>query len=200
MLIPQSKTTAPEHTAPRLLKNSFDDPLFPLEVVADARAYLDMCASDVESASLILCVYGNPSQQEVFRNLKKHKHPKDRLYVMCSPCNMGTVRDLVGAESAVAHLEYPGNPFMQLLTLPQHELLEAKRAWYSEHVEVIANQWTRDTGFLQTQSGVCSVVKGNLWNVNNCFPTPAWADSDFRGGNLVTGTNTAGDGTTVCCC
>ena len=58
-------------------------------------------------------------------------------------------------------------------------------------------------------------MEENVWNLDNCFPTPAWADSDFRGGNLVTGTNTVDclDGstavvvdrssitaTTTCCC
>ena len=213
MPIPQSRTSAPAAApapaappaapaavaVPRLLENSFDDPLFPLEVVSDARAYLDMCASDVDSTSLILCVYGNHSQREAFRNLKTHLHPKDRLYVLGSPGQMGTVRDLVGAGSAVAHHDYPAVPYMQFVMLPKQESLKAKRAWDVENHEAISNQWARDTGFLQTKSGVCSVMKGNLWNIDNCFPTPAWADSDFRGGNLVTGTTTAGNGTVVCC-
>ena len=67
---------------------------------------------------------------------------------------MGTVRSLVGAESAIAHPDYPNTPLMQMLMLPQQEFAKAKRAWDIENAEAIANQWARDTGFLQTQSGV----------------------------------------------
>ena len=39
----------------------------------------------VERTSLNPRVYGNASQHEVFQNLKTHKHPKGKLYIICAP-------------------------------------------------------------------------------------------------------------------
>ena len=144
MLMSQSKAKTPRHTG------SVGDgrsPLFPTEVLADARAYLDMCASDVESTSLILCVYGNGTQREVFQNLKMHKHPKDRLYVMCAPSNLELTKSLVGPESAIPHPMLPDLPLSkgEMIQIfrkfkdknrAELELQKIKRAWEIKHAKV----------------------------------------------------------------
>lgn len=163
-------------------------PLFTPEVIADAKSYLGMCASEVDNTSLILCVYGNGSQHKAFENLKKKLHPKDRIYFMCSPSRAKDLVNLVGTDSVIFHPSLPGVPIKALM-LPKEELAEFKRKWDEKHQDALRNQWTRDTGFFQTQDHVCSLAPVNLWNLDNCFPSPIWADKHFRGGNLVTGTN-----------
>jgi hypothetical protein len=173
----------PHHRIPCCGVNLFDERSFHDAVASDIRAYLSSMSSRVEETSVLFAVYTCMQQDVALESLSKRLHPLDRLFVMCNPGHASHVASLIGLSRVVGQWRLPGQPSMETLLLPRAEFDRAQRKWSIDNYAVLANQWARDTGFLQNGDRVVSVSEANLWNLENVFASPKWSNAHFRGGN-----------------
>jgi hypothetical protein len=153
------------------------------DVAGVIRSYLSSMSSCIDNTSVVFAVYTCAQQDVALEKLSKKLHERDRLFVMCSPDYASHVAALVGPLRVVVQPRLPGKPSMEALLLPRAEFDRTLRKWSTDNYAVLANQWARDTGFLQNGQRVVSLSETNLWNLDNVFVTPKWADVHFRGGN-----------------
>jgi hypothetical protein len=177
------RTHWPRHRTSCGKVSLFDERSFHDVVASDLRAYLSFMSTRVDETSVLFAVYTSTKQDVVLESLSKSLHPNDRLFVMCNPGHACHVAGLIGVSRVVWQPLLPGQPSMKVLLSPQAEFDRAHRQWSLDNYAVLANQWARDTGFLQNGDRVVSVSESNLWNLENVFTSPKWASVHFRGGN-----------------